>query len=285
MQSRPCPRPSRCRKLSSLDERPLRDDGIALRLTGVLDDACAFIAGDEPQQADALPLRTIEPTHLTDREICGVCADPSRAAHHEHESVVRRRHVLLEGSPGVQPDLGQRDWYVIARGRMLVARRTAVQADLDALLPANGNRVGVNILKSGPCPPLALWQGQPQLEQAHLSLGRHVLAVNDAAAGGHPLHLARLDHAAFVRVMNRTFEEQCDRLEPRMRVRPADRPLADVQMVVHQHDEWIVDGEILLGDELCRQMPRTDESWSKWRAGNRTSNPTLRCHGGLRDTS
>src|SRR5580700_4552901 len=61
------------------DERPLRDDGIALRLTGVQDDACAFIAGDEPQQADALPLGTIEPTHLTDREICCVCADPSRA--------------------------------------------------------------------------------------------------------------------------------------------------------------------------------------------------------------
>src|SRR6202161_768681 len=34
------------------DERPLRDDGIALRLTGVQDDACAFIAGDEAQQAD-----------------------------------------------------------------------------------------------------------------------------------------------------------------------------------------------------------------------------------------
>ena len=96
---------------------------------------------------------------------------------------------------------------------LLVARRTAVQADLDALLTANGNQVGVNILKPGPGPPLALWQGQPELEQAHFSLGRHVLAVNDAAAGGHPLHLARLDHATFVRVMNRTFEEECDRLE------------------------------------------------------------------------
>jgi hypothetical protein len=41
---------------------------------------------------------------------------------------------------------------------------------------------------------------------------------------------------------------------------PADRPLADVETVVHERDERIVVNEVVWCDDLCRQMPRANEA-------------------------
>jgi hypothetical protein len=66
-----------------------------------------------------------------------------------------------------------------------------------------------------------------------------------------------------------------------MGVRPADVPLADVQMIIHQQDERIVRGKVFRGDHLRRQMSRSDESGRERWGGDRASNPALRDHGGL----
>ena len=57
--------------------------------------------------------------------------------------------------------------------------------------------------------------------------------MDDATAGGHPLHLAGLDHTALIPVIDRALEEERHRFEPCVWVGPTDRPIADVQMVIH----------------------------------------------------
>ncbi len=67
----------------------------------------------------------------------------------------------------------------------------------------------------------------------------NLLAVNHAAARGHPGDVSRVKHP-FVAVVERPVEHERDRLEARVRVRSTDSPTRrEVQAIVHQEDEGI----------------------------------------------
>ena len=134
----------------------------------------------------------------------------------------------------------------------------------------------VNVLKARFGPPLALGQGQPQLQQPDLSPGGHVLAVNDPAPGGHPLHFARVQFAAFVWIEDRSVEQQRHRLEPGMRVRTADRPIADIEVIVHQKDERIGCREIILRQQRRSEVAGADEARSERRRRDDAGDATLK---------
>ena len=99
-------------------------------------------------------------------------------------------------------------------------------------------------------PAAVLRQRQPQLQQSDLAPRGDVLAVDDAAAGGHPLDLSGVDHAAHIAIVDRALEQQGDGFESGVRVRPTNRALADVQVVIGQHDEWIGGRKALPGEDL-----------------------------------
>ena len=99
--------------------------------------------------------------------------------------------------------------------------------------------------------------------------------MNDPATRGHPLHLARLDFAALVAVVNGTVEEERHRFEPCMRVRPTHRAVADIEMVIGEHDEGIAAGKVVGRHDLCRQVSGTDESRREGRNGEDTRDTAL----------
>jgi hypothetical protein len=75
--------------------------------------------------------------------------------------------------------------------------------------------------------------GQPELEPAHFPFGPHIFIV----AGGHPLHLAGIQCAAFIAVKDRAVENESHVFKTCMRVRTTNWPVANVKMIVHQQDE------------------------------------------------
>ena len=132
-------------------------------------------------------------------------------------------------------------------------------------------------------PSIALGQGQPQLKQAHLASCRDVLAVDDPAAGRHPLHLSRLDHAAFIAIVDRSVEDERHGFEAGVRMRAAHRAVADVEMIIGEHDERIVENEVLGRHDLRRKVAGTDKSRGKRRNGDDACDTTLLRHDDLRD--
>ncbi len=133
--------------------------------------------------------------------------------------------------------------------------RVFVRAGDDPDLAATGQRHARNVGRGdrlvGGCRRLVLGgQVHPELHHVHAAtgageLGLVVLLVEDAAPGGHPLDVARTDHAGVpgvVLVSDRALPGQGDRLEPAVGM-PADAALAACQRrellrrtVVHQHE-------------------------------------------------
>ena len=69
--------------------------------------------------------------------------------------------------------------------------------------------------------------------------------MDDSAACGHPLNVSRLENA-FIPIVNRPFEHERHRLEPRVRVRSAGRlAVAQLETIVREKDERIVAGELI----------------------------------------
>jgi len=56
------------------DERPVRHNWIALRLSGIEDEPCTFLAGSHTQQTVPVDLRAVEPSSLPGFEECIVGA-------------------------------------------------------------------------------------------------------------------------------------------------------------------------------------------------------------------
>src|ERR1017187_5206005 len=130
---------------------------------------------------------------------------------------------------------------MISRSRTQASGCAAVYPDLRTRRAADGYSIRFNRLKPRRGPSPVFRQRQPQLEQTNLSLRSHVFSVDDSASGRHPLHLAGLDHAAFIAIVDGAVEEESHRFESRVRVRLAHRAVADVEMVIHQNDERIVE--------------------------------------------
>lgn len=118
-------------------------------------------------------------------------------------------------------------------------------------------------------------RAREEVGPAHLSLRRHVFAVDDPLASRHPLHLASLDHAAFVAIVDRAVKDERHGLESRVRVRLTRRAVADVEMVIGQHDERIVEDEVLWRHKLRCEVSGANESRREWRNGDNTSDTTL----------
>src|ERR1700693_2596019 len=158
--------------------------------------------------------------------------------------------------------------------------RVVLYPDLHTRRAADGYSTRFDRLKPRRGPSLFLRQRPPPLEQTNLSLRRHVFSVDDSASGRHPLRLAGLDHAPFIAIVDGAVEEESQRFESRVRVRLAHRAVADadVEMVIHQHDERIVELELFRRHDLRRQVSRTNKSGPKWRNGHDTSDTTLRFH-------
>src|SRR5580700_5362730 len=160
---------------------------------------------------------------------------------------------------------------MISRSRTQASGCAAVYTDLHTGHAADGYSRRFNRLNPWRGPSLFLRQRQPQLEQTNLSFCRHVFPVDDSASSRHPLHLAGLDHTPFIAIIDGTVEEESHRFESRVRMRRSHRAVADVEMVIHQHDERIVEEEIFRRHDLRCQVPRTNKSGSKWRNGYDTS--------------
>ena len=149
---------------------------------------------------------------------------------------------------------------VIAGGRLQPSGGAAENADLYAGFTSYRDGVGVNILERGRRPPLRFRQRQPQLQDAHLTASPDVLAVDDSPPGGHPLHFACVNHAAFVAIVDRTLQDQGDGFKPRVRVRPTQWTIPDIHMVVGKHDERVVQRELVRRHDLRGEVPGADKS-------------------------
>ena len=93
----------------------------------------------------------------------------------------------------------------------------------------------------------------PDLEEVDELVGRGVeLAVRDARAGGHPLHVARPDHRAgahAVLVLERALEHVGDDLHVAVRVGAEALPGRDAVLVDHaQRAEAHVRGVVVVGE-------------------------------------
>src|SRR3954454_2563971 len=128
----------------------------------------------------------------------------------------------------------------------------------------------MKILEARRRPAARFRQRQPQLQQPHVAQGSCVLAVNDAAARRHPLHLAGVNQPAFVRIVNGAVEQQRDRFKARVWMCATHLPLAHVEMVIHQCDERIGSREL-----LHRYHRRRRVSWPG-KAGARAGTSSMR---------
>ena len=95
------------------------------------------------------------------------------------------------------------------------------------------------------------------------SFCHHVFSVDDSSSGRQPLHLVGLDHAAFIAIVDCAINNERHRFESRVRVRPAHRAVANVEMCVPQHNERIVKGEIFRRHDLRCQVSMTSKSGRK----------------------
>jgi hypothetical protein len=95
------------------DERPVRHNGIALRLSCIENEPCTFFAGSHTQQTGPVDLRAVEPSRLPGFEGGGVGAGLDRAAKREHKSIVRTRDLLIDRSVRFQSDFRDRNRHMI----------------------------------------------------------------------------------------------------------------------------------------------------------------------------
>src|SRR5229473_5811602 len=105
-----------------------------------------------------------------------------------------------------------------------------VHAHVDSRFASYGNTIHMEILEARLRPAARFRQRQPQLQQPHVAQGSCVLAVNDAAARRHPLHLAGVNQPAFVRIVNGAVEQQRDRFKAGVWMCSTHLPLAHVEM-------------------------------------------------------
>src|SRR5690348_8200848 len=99
------------------DERPIRNNRIALRLPRIEDESCTFFAGSHTQQTGPVGLWSVEPSSLSCFEGCIVGARLDRAAKRKHKSIVGTRDLLIDRSVRFQNDFRDCNRHMIARSR------------------------------------------------------------------------------------------------------------------------------------------------------------------------
>src|ERR1700751_1684000 len=97
------------------DERPVRHNWIALRLSCVENEPCTFFAGSHTQQTGPGDHRAVEPSSLPGFESWGVGAGGDRGAKREHKSIVRTRDLLIDRSVRFQSDFRDCNRHMILR--------------------------------------------------------------------------------------------------------------------------------------------------------------------------
>jgi hypothetical protein len=149
------------------NERPVGDDCVPLRLTGIQHEARAIFSANDVQDAPALvigpiigPIKgPIEPSDLT--FVQHRIADLDRAINKVCKAVVGRRKLLIYRRVRVHLDLRHGDGDMIPRGRTEAPGSAAVYPDLHTSLTADGYGIRLDRLKAGSGPSLVLRERQP----------------------------------------------------------------------------------------------------------------------------
>src|SRR5258708_23676706 len=105
--------------------------------------------------------------------------------------------------------------------------------------------------------------------------------MDDSASSRHPLRLAGLYHAALVAIIDCAIKNERHRFESGVRVRFTHCAVADLETVIHQHDERIVEDEILRRHDRGCKVSGTNESGREWRNSDDTTDTTLQSHADL----
>ena len=141
------------------NERPVGDDCVPLRLTGIQHEARAIFSANDVQDARALVIGPIEPSDLP--PVQHRTADMDGAINKTCKTVVRRRKLLIYRRVRVHLDLRHGDGDMIPRGRTETPGSAAVYPDLHTRFTADGYGIRLDRLKAGSGPSLVLRERQP----------------------------------------------------------------------------------------------------------------------------
>src|ERR1043165_3548471 len=216
------------------DERTVADDRLVERLAGDEQELGAFVRRDRDLVAVAAEDDGVVLARHT-------IAARRFAADEKREGVVRVRHGLREARARGETDVEVDDGRAGVDARVDAEGFAGDDGDDDLAVGARGGRdLGrAQLLVARLHHLVAPWQVDPELESVQPPAGaqdlrRRHLGVNDAGAGSHPLHVARIDAAAIalrVLVLDRAVEDVGAGLEAAMRMvgRPMrlPRPMGD----------------------------------------------------------